>query len=89
MCPEEETQFDQSNLCWLCGEPFSQNIDAEGASDTEIASRKVRDNDHLTGKYKGGAIINAIWSLKQKSSRSFPIFFHNVSGQDCHLLFGS
>ena len=41
--PQEEVQFQQSDVCWLCERLISQNID------------KVRENDHLTGHYRGAA----------------------------------
>ena len=41
--PEEEKQFQESNLCWLCEKPFNSDAD------------KVRDCDNLTGKYRGAA----------------------------------
>ena len=35
--PEEEESFQQSKVCWLCENPLGED--------------KVRDHDHLTGKY--------------------------------------
>ena len=48
---------------------------------------KVRDHDHLTGKYRGAAHNICNINCKQKSSSFVPIFFHNFSGYDCHLIF--
>ena len=45
--PEEEESFQQSKVCWLC--------ERELHGDTEGALQKVRDHDHLTGKYRGAA----------------------------------
>ena len=49
--PEEgvasQESFQQSKVCWLC--------ERELHSDTEGALQKVRDHDHLTGKYRGAA----------------------------------
>ena len=39
--PQEEESFQQSTRCWLCENP--------------LADDKVRDHDHLTGKYRGAA----------------------------------
>ena len=78
--PQEEEQFQQSTLCWLCEQLF-----AEGASRTE---GKVRDHDHLTGKYRGAAHSKCNSNCKQKSSSFVPIFFYNFSGYDCHLISG-
>ena len=39
---------------------------------------KVRDHCHYTGKYRG-----ALHWLKR--TRTIPMFFHNLTGYDCHL----
>ena len=81
--PEEgvasQESFQQSKVCWLCEKPLG---DAEGASHD-----KVRDHDHRTGKYRGAAHNKCNLNCKKKSSSFVPIFFHNFSGYDCHLIF--
>ena len=42
-----QESFQQSKVCWLC--------ERELHDDTEGALHKVRDHDHLTGKYRGAA----------------------------------
>ena len=77
--PQEEEQFQQSTIrewlsvCWLCEQPFTEG--------------KVRDHDHLTGKYRGAAHDICDINSKQKSSSFVPIFLNNSSGYDCHLIF--
>ena len=73
MSQEEEVQFEQAEECWLCEEPFTED--------------KVRDHDHLTGKYRGAAHNICNINCKQRSSSFSPIFFHNFSGFDWHLIF--
>ena len=73
MSQEEEVQFEQAEECWLCENPLDDT--------------KVRDHDHLTGKYRGAAHNICNINCKQKSSSFVPIFFHNFSGYDCHLIF--
>ena len=77
--PEEEESFQQSKVCWLC--------ERELHGDTEGAVQKVRDHDHLTGKYRGTAHNRCNLNCKKKASSFIPIFFHNFSGYDCHLIF--
>ena len=73
MSHEEEVQFQLAEECWLCEEPFTED--------------KVRDHDLLTGKYRGAAHNICNINCKQRSSSFVPIFFHNFSGYDCHLIF--
>ena len=71
--PQEEESFQLAEGCWLCENPLDDT--------------KVRDHDHLTGKYRGAAHNICNINVKQKSSSFVPIFFHNFSGYDCHLIF--
>ena len=79
MTPEEEEgvapqeSFQQFTICWLCENPLGEDT--------------VRDHDHLTGKYRGAAHKKCNLNCKKKSSSFVPIFFHNFSGYDCHLIF--
>ena len=72
--PEEHQSFQQSKVCWLC----ERKLDGED---------NVRDHDHLTGNYRGAAHNKCNLNCKKKSSSFVPIFFHNFSGNDCHLIF--
>ena len=71
--PQEEESFQLAEECWFCENPLDDT--------------KVRDHDHLTGKYRGAAHNICNINCKQKSSSFVPIFFHNFSGYDCHLIF--
>ena len=75
--PEEgvasQESFQQSKVCWLCENALGEDT--------------VRDHDHLTGKYRGAAHNKCNLNCKKKSSSFVPIFFHNFSGYDCHLIF--
>ena len=75
--PQEEESFQLAEECWLCEQLFTEG--------TEL--RKVRDHDHLTGKYRGAAHNICNIQSQQRSSSFVPIFFHNFSGYDCHLIF--
>ena len=67
MAPEEEVQFQQSTICWLC-EGFLLDCD-----------ERVRDHDHITGKYRDAAHSKCNINVKQKQSSFVPIFLHNFS----------
>ena len=71
--PQEEKSFQLAEECWFCEQHFTEG--------------KIRDRDHLTGKYRGAAHNICNINCKQRSSSFVPIFFHNFSGYDCHLIF--
>ena len=71
-------------------EKLSQLVNELQNIELEEENKKVHDHDHLTGKYRGPA--HSICNLNYKVPRSIPIYFHNFSGYDAHLLvkeFGS
>ena len=43
--PADNREFEKATLCYLCHKPFSDSP----------TMKKVRDHDHLTGKYRGAA----------------------------------
>ena len=66
----EESQFRNAINCWICGD--------------ELGDDKVRDHDHLTGKFRGAA-HNAC-NLNYKIPKRIPIYFHNLKNYDAHLI---
>ena len=72
--PEEEELFKQSSECWLC---------------EKLLEAELRDHDHLTGKYRGAACNKNNLNCPQDKSNFVPVFFHNLSGCDCLLIFQS
>ena len=48
--PQEEEQFQQSTICWLCEVSFAECEECE-----QPVTDKVRDHDLLTGKYRAAA----------------------------------
>lgn len=45
---------------------------------------RVRDHCHISGRYRGAAHRHC--NLQYKTPKFVPIFFHNLSGYDCHLF---
>lgn len=68
----EEVCFKSSKMCHLCRKPFI---------DDEV---KVRNHDHLDGKYLGAAHGSCNMNFKVPSH--IPVFFHNLKGYDSHHL---
>ena len=73
MTEKDEEDYRNNDICRFC----EKNIDCD----------KVRDHDHLTGRYRGPAhnICNNIVSQKQGNFITFK--FHNFSNYVCHMFF--
>lgn len=67
---DEKSQFDSAEHCYLCSEILLDD--------------KVRDHCHFTGKYRGA--VHSYCNLKFQLPKYIPVFFHNLSGYDCHLF---
>ena len=67
---KDKESFKASTNCHICG----------GA----LNGDKVRDHDHLTGKYRGAAHNQC--NLEFQLPKHVPIIFHNLSGYDAHIF---
>ena len=80
---KDKVYHEQSEICYIC----NNNRGIKGKKDTPFSSNnpKVRDHDHLTGKYLGPAHQSC--NLNKRREKPFlSIFFHNFSGYDSHLI---
>jgi hypothetical protein len=71
MLPTDQAAFDSAKDCFLCSEPLNGD--------------KVRDHDHLSGKYRGAAHSKCNM-LYTKHACVVPVVFHNLEGYDLHLF---
>ena len=62
--------YDNSTLCHIC--------------DEELGEDRVRDDCHLSGKFRGAT--HEVCSLKYKVPKFFPVIFHNLSGYNIHIF---
>ncbi|XP_046399469.1 uncharacterized protein LOC124165964 [Ischnura elegans] len=67
---EEESIFLTSVNCHIC--------------EKELGKDRVKDHDHLTGRYRGPA--HKLCNLKYKMPDFLPIFIHNLSAYDGHFI---
>ena len=72
---EEEHLFLQSNSCWICKKLI------------ENGEEKVRDDCHVTGKFRGAAHWDC--NINLKLIRKVPVIFHNLRGYVVILFFVS
>lgn len=75
MTSEDYINFDKTNVCHICETTFDNG---------NCSKVKVKDHCHLTGKYRGAAHQKC--NLKYQNQKFIPVFFHNFTGYDSHLL---
>ena len=73
MRAEENEKFEMTNICWICNR-LIENTDY-----------KVRDNCHITGKYRGAA--HYCYNINLKITKKVPVIFHNLKEYDSQLIF--
>ena len=73
MSAKENERFELTNIGWICSKLI------------ENSDNKVRDDCHISGKYRGAAH----WScnINLKISKKVPVILHNLKGYDSHLIF--
>jgi hypothetical protein len=74
MSAQDEGDFKCAKNCCLCKKPLGKD--------------RVREHDHLTGKYRGAAhnVCNLEEGKKRTRRFEIPVFFHNLKGYDSHMI---
>jgi hypothetical protein len=75
MTPADETEYQKAEECHICRKPFN----LAGPS-----WQRVRDHDHITGRFRGAA--HSKCNLGLRKTYKIPIFIHNFRGYDSHLI---
>ena len=70
---KEEHLFQQSNSCWIRKKLIHND------------EEKVRDNCHVTGKFRDAAYGSCNRNLQL--TKKVPVIFHNLGAYDSHLIF--
>lgn len=70
---QEEREVQEATHCNICRKPFDEG------------EQRVKDHCHLTGVKRPGA-SHTVCNLNFKVPNFIPVFFHNLSGYDCHLF---
>ena len=71
MTDEDEKIYNNSHLCRICKQ--------------ELNTNKVRDQGHVTGKFRGAAHNKC--NINLKLLKKLPIFLHNLQGYNGHIIF--
>ena len=64
MSAEEEKRFQLTNSCWICDKLF------------DVEDDKVRDDCHITGKYRG--VVHWSCNINLKLTKKIPVIFHDL-----------
>ena len=64
MSVKDDEKFQLNNECWICNKLFNEE------------DKKVRDQDHITGKYRGSPHSNC--NINLKLTKIVPAIFHNL-----------
>ena len=74
MTADDKIDFRDATCCHLCNKPLNGD--------------KVRDHNHLTGKYRGAAHSKCNIEEGKANTKNFkiPVWFHNLKGYDSHLI---
>lgn len=70
---EENEEFIKSECCHICNKKYKKT------------DKKVRDHDHLTGKYRGSAHNRCNLNFHLKNFK-LPVFFHNLEKYDLKYI---
>ena len=65
--------FKKSNSCGICKKFFDND------------EEKIRDQCHVTGKFRGSAHWNC--NINFQLIKKFPVIFHNLRGYNNHFIF--
>ena len=74
---EEVLEYNKAKECHICFKGFARNND-------DRSFRKVRDQCHYSGLYRGAA--HASCNLRHKIPNYIPVIFHNLAGYDAQLF---
>ena len=76
MTKVDKKDFQQATTCYMCKSGFIPN---------DPLKKKVKEHDHLNGKYRGAACQEC--NDKAKLNRRYlPVIFHNLRNYDMHAL---
>jgi hypothetical protein len=71
----DQEQFSAARECFICNKKFGDE-------------QKVRDHDHISGKYRGASHNKCNLQYTKKNFK-IPVVFHNLEGYDIHLFIDS
>ena len=80
MTNADQIDFSAATECYICDKPFP----VEDGGRKNRGMSKVRDHDHISGKYRGAAHSHC--NLKLRTTYKLSVFLHNFRNYDSHLI---
>ena len=77
MRPKDLERYNRETICRFCKKTIVANPKTVG-------EQKVRDHDHLTGRFRGAA--HSKCNLNAQQYKKLVVFLHNFRGYDSHLI---
>ena len=74
----QKESYENAKISYICQKKFEYKY----LKDKKY--RKVRDNCHYTGEYRGAAL--SVCNLKYRVPKKIPVAFHNESNYDYHFI---
>ena len=74
---EEQEEYKNAKFCHLCFNNFNDKLNDKGVA----KFIKVRDHDHLNGRYRGAAHQDCNLNANLKNYK-FPVIAHNSKNYD-------
>ena len=72
MSKEDNEDFEKSTNCWLCDNDYNDN------------DVKVRDNCHITGKYRDS--VHRVCHINLKLDHKVPVTFHSLKSYYSYVI---
>ena len=74
MTVDVQVKFESCEVCSKCNKTLDEG-----------KIKKVRDHDHIAGKFRNALCSRCNFSLRMKR-RTLPVIFHNFKGYDSHMI---
>ena len=85
MSVENERSFKSSDKFWICNKLFVEGDKFWICNKLFVeGDNKVKDDDHVTGKYRGSAYSNS--NINLELTNKIPVMFHNFEGYSTHFI---
>jgi len=87
MTKNDWDNYNDSSKCYYCKKDLLYYVKEFENDEYVLKNDKVRDHDHLNGKYRGAAHNSCNLNANKYKYNFVPLYFYNGSHYDVHLIF--